>query len=150
MIQPCSSYSCACVSSSDNVSVPQSQGTDFGLMIHDAYRAPSNSFASEDDAIYGDAGSAAPTDTNGGANGGDDEEEAPESDGGGEEEEEDSEDVSHPFKRVTSPDNRFRRMSNLSWSTHQCRWTYDSRGRGPHVLPTHLNPLQNHNNVRRI
>ena len=54
-----------------------------------------NSFTFEDDAIYGDAGSAAPTDTNGDANGENEEEEAHESDGEGEEEEEDSEDVSH-------------------------------------------------------
>ena len=63
-------------------------------MIHNACRAPLNSFTSEDDAIYGDVGSTAPTDTNGGANG-ENEEEAHESDGGGEEDEEDSEDVSH-------------------------------------------------------
>ena len=63
-------------------------------MIHGACRAPSNSFPSEDDAIYGDVGGTDPTDTNGGANGGSDEEDAHESDGG-EEEEEDSEDVSY-------------------------------------------------------
>ena len=60
------------------------------------YREPSNSFTSEDDAIYGDAGGAVPTDANGDTNGENDEEEAQESDGGGEEEEDDSEDVSHP------------------------------------------------------
>ena len=64
-------------------------------MVYGAYRALSNSFTSEDDAIYGGAGSTAPMDTNGGANDEDEEEETRESDGGGEEEEEDSEDVSH-------------------------------------------------------
>ena len=67
-------------------------------MIHNAYRAPSTSFAFEDDGIYGDAGGPAPTDTNGDPNGENEEEEAHESDGGGEEEEEDSEDVSHPAR----------------------------------------------------
>jgi hypothetical protein len=71
-------------------------------MIHNAYREPSNSFASEDDGIYGDAGSTGPTDTNGGTNGEDDEE-AHESNGGGEEEEEDSEDVSHPAQTRVVP-----------------------------------------------
>lgn len=83
------------VSSYDDVSL-RLHGVDLGLMIHDACRAPSTSFASEDDAIYGDAGGAAPTDANGDPNGENDEEEAHESDGGGEEEEEDSEDVSRP------------------------------------------------------
>jgi len=64
-------------------------------MIHGAYRALSNSFTSEDDAIYGGADSTAPMDTNGGANGENEEEETRESDDGGEEDEEDSEDVSH-------------------------------------------------------
>ena len=67
-------------------------------MVYGAYRAPSNSFTSEDDAIYGDAGRKTPMDTNGGANGENEEEETHESDGGGEEEEEDSEDVSHPAR----------------------------------------------------
>lgn len=53
---------------------------------------PSNSFASEDDAIYGDAGGTTPTDANGDATGENEEEEAHESDAGAEEEEEDSED----------------------------------------------------------
>ena len=71
-------------------------------MIHNACRAPSNSFTSEDDAIYGDAGSTAPTDTNGGTNDENDEEER-ESDGGGEDEEEDSEDVSRPVQTRCFP-----------------------------------------------
>ena len=80
--------------SSDDVS-PQFRWAFFELTIHDAYRALSNSFTSEDDAIYGDAGGTAPMDTNGGANGENEEEETRESDGGGEEEDDDSEDVSH-------------------------------------------------------
>jgi hypothetical protein len=63
-------------------------------MIHDAYRVPPNSFAMEDDAIYGDAGDTTPTDANADANG-ENEEEPHESDGGAEDEDEDSEDVSH-------------------------------------------------------
>lgn len=70
------------------------------LILYGACRAFSNSFTSEDDAIYGDAGSAPPMDTNGDTNGGNEEEEAHESDGGGEEEE-DSEDVS---RRVQTRD----------------------------------------------
>jgi len=72
-------------------------------MIRNAYRAPSNSFASEDDAIYGDAGGTAPSDANGGASDENDGEEAPESGGGGEEEEEDSEDVRHPVQTCYFP-----------------------------------------------
>ena len=71
------------------------------LMIHDAYRVPSNSFASEDDAIYGDAGGTTPTDANGDATGENEEEEAHESDAGAEEEEEDSEDVCHSAQTRT-------------------------------------------------
>ena len=82
------------VNSSGNVSSSVARAG-FELMIYGAYRAPPNSFTSEDDAIYGDAGGPAPMDTNGGTNG-ENEEETHESDGGGEEEEEDSEDVSHP------------------------------------------------------
>ena len=63
-------------------------------MIYDAYRVPPNSFPSEDDAIYGDAGDTTPTDANADANGENEEEEAYESGAGVEEEEEDSEDVS--------------------------------------------------------
>ena len=90
-----------CVSSSDNVSPPL-KGTGSELRIHNACREPSNSFTSEDDGIYGDAGSTAPTDTNGGTTGENDEE-VHESDGGGEEEEEDSEDVSHPARTLCPP-----------------------------------------------
>ncbi|KAF9787307.1 hypothetical protein BJ322DRAFT_715569 [Thelephora terrestris] len=52
---------------------------------------PPNSFAMEDDAIYGDAGDTTPTDANADANG-ENEEEPHESDGGAEDEDEDSED----------------------------------------------------------
>lgn len=134
------------VSSYDGVSL-QLQGVDFGLMIYDAHRAPSTSFASEDDAIYGDAGGTAPTDTNGDPNGENDEEEAHESDGGGEEEEEDSEDVSRPAQMCCFLDYRFRRTSNLLWSTLRCRWTCGGHARGPLVQPAHPNPLRNHNHV---
>jgi hypothetical protein len=67
-------------------------------MPHDAYRAPLNSLASEDDAIYGDAGGTTPTDANGDTNGENEDEEVHESDAVAEEEGEDSEDVSHPLQ----------------------------------------------------
>ena len=121
------------------------QGAGFELTIYGAYRVPSNSFTSEDDAIYGDAGGATPMDTNGGANG-ENEEETHESDGG-EEEEEDSEDVSHPAQPDVPPNNQFRRTSSSLWSIPRCHWTYDSRGRDPLVLPTRPNPHRNHSHV---
>lgn len=117
-------------------------------MFYDAYRAPSNSLPSEDDGIYGDAGGTTPTDANGDANGENEGEEAHQSDAVVEEEEEDSEDVSHTFQRVASLDSRFLRMSSSLWSTPQCHWICDSRGRGLHVPPIHPNP-QNHSHVGR-
>ena len=48
---------------------------------------------------------------------------------------------------MTSPDNRFRRMLNLLWSTPQCHWIYGNHGRDPLALPTYLNPLRNRNHV---
>ena len=68
-------------------------------MIYDTSRAPSNSFASEDDGIYGDPGGTTPTDANGDANGESEEEEVRESDAEVvQPEEEDSEDVCHPLQ----------------------------------------------------
>lgn len=64
------------------------------LMVYDTHRAPSNSFTSEDDAIYGDAGGTTPVDANGDTSGENEGEELHQSDAEAEEEEEDSEDVS--------------------------------------------------------
>lgn len=94
MIRDYSSYPSACVNSSGRVSYRITRRTHFELMIYDAYRVPSNSFTSEDDGIYGDAGGTTPTDANGDATG-ENEEDVHESDAGAEEEEEDSEDVCH-------------------------------------------------------
>ena len=97
LIKLYSSYPLGYTSSSRSVGSLITRRAGFELTVHHAHRAPSNSFASEDDAIYGDAGGTTPTDTNGDAEGErEEEEEAHESDAGAEEEEEDSDDVSLP------------------------------------------------------
>lgn len=93
MIQPYSPRLCIC-DSPCSVSSSIKRGVGVELTNRDAYRVPPDSFASEDDAIYGGAGGTTPTDANGDTNGGNEEEEAHESENP-EEEEEDSEDVSH-------------------------------------------------------